>query len=77
MALVVWTGDCIYTDVRWNERGLGMHLIAGLPILVAVALAAISIVTLTDSRIRTIVSWLVLPLLLEGAVVQWLYSNVH
>jgi len=54
-----------------------MHLIAGLPILVAVALAAGSAVTLPDSRSLSIVSWLVLPLLLEGAVVQWLYAYAN
>ena len=53
-----------------------MHLIAGWSILAVAFLAAISVATLADARSRSIANWVVLPLLLEAAVVQWLYMHV-
>jgi Flp pilus assembly protein protease CpaA len=50
-----------------------MHLIAGWPMLSVLFVAILSVATLADSRSRGIVNWVVLPVLLEGAVLYRFY----
>lgn len=54
-----------------------MNFIAGWPILVVLALTALSIAAWADSRTRTIMNWLVLPILLEGALMDWFYTSLR
>jgi hypothetical protein len=59
-----------------GEGGMGMHLIASWPVLNVLAVAILTTVVLVDSRCRSLVKWLLLPALLEGAVVLfWLYAR--
>ena len=64
-------------SVELVKGGLGMNSIAGWPILVVLALTALSIAAWADSRTRTIVNWLVLPVLLEGALMGWLFTSLR
>jgi len=57
-------------------RKLGMHLIAGWPILTALAITSGSVPLLLDSRYRSIVGWVMIPVLLEGAMLTLIYINV-
>jgi hypothetical protein len=56
---------------------MGMHLIAGWPVLNVLAVAILTTVVLVDSHCRALVNWLFLPALLEGAVVLlWLCARI-
>jgi hypothetical protein len=55
---------------------MGMHLISGWPVLNVFAVAILTTVALVDSRFRALVNWLLLPALLEGAVVLLYFSKV-
>jgi hypothetical protein len=55
---------------------MGMHLMAGWPVLNVLAVAILTTVALVDSRCRALVNWLLLPALLEGAVVLLYFSKV-
>jgi hypothetical protein len=56
---------------------MGMHLIASWPVLNVLAVAILTTVVLVDSRCRSLVKWLLLPALLEGAVVLlWLCARI-
>lgn len=52
-----------------------MHSMA-LPILSGFAVAAITVVAMVDSRSRSILNWLIIPVLVEGAAVFWYFSRV-
>jgi hypothetical protein len=52
-----------------------MHLIAEWPVLNVLAVAGLSAAALVDSRCRAIVSWFLLPALVEGAVALFYFSK--
>jgi hypothetical protein len=54
-----------------------MHPIAGWPILSVLSLATLSVATMTNSRNRFILSWVVLPVLLEGVILHFFYMNLR
>lgn len=53
-----------------------MHVIAGWPILSALAVMTLLLTTLADLRSRSVVNWVVLPVLLEGAILHFFYMNL-
>jgi Flp pilus assembly protein protease CpaA len=53
-----------------------MLLIAGWPMLIVLAVAALTVAAWVDSRSRFIVNWLLLPVLLEGVLMHWFYTSV-
>jgi hypothetical protein len=55
---------------------MGMHLITGWPALNVLAVAILTTTALVDSRSRAFVNWLLLPALVEGAVVLFYFSKV-
>lgn len=63
--------------VELVKEGPGMNLISGWPILVVLGLTALAIAGWADSRTRTIVNWLLLPILLEGALMDWFYTSLR
>ncbi|MDR3776771.1 MAG: hypothetical protein P4K97_07730 [Terracidiphilus sp.] len=54
----------------------GMHVIASWPMLSVLAGMSLSSVTLADSRSRSVVNWVVLPILIEGAILHFYYMNL-
>ena len=54
-----------------------MHSIAGWPILTLFAVTVISIPLFLDSRYRSFVSWVMVPVLFEGAIFSliWLHTR--
>jgi hypothetical protein len=62
--------------VELAKEDPGMHVIAGWPMLSVLAVMTLSVATLADSRSRCIVNWIVFPVLLEGAILHFLYMNL-
>jgi hypothetical protein len=54
-----------------------MHLIAGWSILSVLSVVTVLMATQADSRVRCIVNWVILPVLLEGVVLNCLYLNLR
>ena len=52
-----------------------MSLIAGWPTLSFLALVALTATCVTDSRVRFIVHWLVLPVLCEGVLLHFFFIS--
>ena len=53
-----------------------MQAIAGCPMLSVLVVMTLSVATLADSRSRCVVNWVVLPVLLEGAILYFFYTNL-
>jgi hypothetical protein len=62
--------------VELAKEDPGMHLIAGWPMLSVLAVTTLSAATLADSRSRSVVNWVVLPVLLEGVILHFFYMNL-
>lgn len=54
-----------------------MNWITGWPALAVIALSAAVGACISESRIRFIVNWLLLPVLCEGVLLQLFYFNTH
>ena len=62
--------------VELAKEDPGMHLIAGWPMLSVLAVTTWSVATLADSHSRSVVNWVVLPVLLEGVILHFFYMNL-
>ena len=71
MSKRVWT--CLACLIQES----GMYTIAGWPILTFFAVAVVSIPLFLDSRYRSFVSWVMVPVLFEGAVFSLIWPHVR